>query len=132
MPAPRTWCYVDTGPVIERIFAQYAGIGWIGKNTCILNRAVGIMAVSGVMLTSLELTPDLPPADRCGSCTRCLDACPTEPFLPLINSTRPGASHISPLKNAGQFRKNSAPASAGRYSAAIFVKTFARGIVKPR
>jgi epoxyqueuosine reductase len=80
MGTPRAWCYVDTGPVIERIFAKYAGIGWIGKNTCILNEDLGSWLFLGIMLTSVAMVPDIPPADRCGSCTRCIEACPTSAF----------------------------------------------------
>ena len=76
-----TRIYVDTGPVVERVFAKYAGVGWIGKNTCIINQKKGSWLFLGVILTSFELAPDLPAADRCGTCTRCIDACPTDAIL---------------------------------------------------
>ncbi|HZR56215.1 MAG TPA: tRNA epoxyqueuosine(34) reductase QueG [Terriglobales bacterium] len=80
-PALQTRCYVDTGPIVERVYAKYAGVGWTGKNTCLLNQKLGSWLFLGVILTSLELTPDLPVADRCGSCTRCIDACPTNALI---------------------------------------------------
>jgi len=79
-----TRCYVDTGPVVERVVAKYAGIGWIGKNTCIINKKMGSWLFLGVILTSLDLGPDLGaglPANRCGSCTRCIEACPTDALI---------------------------------------------------
>lgn len=77
----QTLCYVDTGPLVERVYAKYAGVGWIGKNTCILNQQIGSWLFLGVIITSVELTPDFPAPDRCGTCTRCIDACPTDALI---------------------------------------------------
>jgi len=80
-PGLITRCYVDTGPLVERVYAKYAGVGWIGKNTCILNQKMGSWLFLGVILTSLDLAPDLPAPDRCGTCMRCIDACPTDALI---------------------------------------------------
>ena len=78
--------YADTGPVAERVFAKHAGLGWIGKNTLLLNEHLGSWLFLGVILTSLELEPSLKPGaarppDLCGNCRQCLDACPTEALI---------------------------------------------------
>lgn len=80
----QTRAYVDTGPVVERWFAQLAGIGWTGKNTCVLNQELGSWLLLGVVLLSVPLADEavlLPAADRCGTCTRCIDACPTDALV---------------------------------------------------
>jgi epoxyqueuosine reductase len=76
---PFTWrCFVDTAPVLERDFAAMAGVGWIGKNTMLMNKRHGSYLYLGVMATSLDLPTDAPTTDHCGTCTACMDACPTQ------------------------------------------------------
>jgi epoxyqueuosine reductase len=89
-PGVEARAYVDTGPVQERVYARYAGLGWIGKNTCVINEDLGSWIFLSVIACNLALAPDAPALDQCGTCQRCIDACPTgaivEPYT--LDSTR--------------------------------------------
>jgi epoxyqueuosine reductase len=74
-------CYVDTGPVLERDFASIAGLGWNGKSTMQIHRQLGTWFFLAEVLTTIDFPPDLPSANHCGSCTRCISACPTQAII---------------------------------------------------
>lgn len=82
--------YVDTGPVQERVYAQHGGVGWIGKNTCVINPEVGSWILLAEIICSLPLDVDEPALDQCGTCTLCIDACPTRALVApgVLDSTR--------------------------------------------
>ena len=82
--------YVDTGPVQERVYARHAGIGWIGKNTCVINPKLGSWIFLGEIICSLPLDADRPAFDQCGECTLCIEACPTRAIVApgALDSTR--------------------------------------------
>jgi epoxyqueuosine reductase len=92
--------YTDTGPVQERVLAKYAGLGWLGKNTLLLNQQLGSFFFLGVILTTFEMAPTLPadavpPPDLCGSCRRCIDACPTDALEPYVMDAQRCISYLT-------------------------------------
>jgi epoxyqueuosine reductase len=93
--------YTDTGPINERVLAKHAGLGWLGKNTLLLNQQIGSYFFLGVILTALDLestlqAAGLPPADRCGTCRKCIDACPTQALVePYVMDARKCISYLT-------------------------------------
>lgn len=89
--APHEWrICVDSAPLLERSYARQAGLGWIGRNTCLINEPLGSWFFLGELITTLEFETDSPPADRCGTCTRCIEACPTQAIVSRDGGERDG------------------------------------------
>jgi epoxyqueuosine reductase len=113
-PLPQRW-YTDTGPILERDLAQRAGLGWIGKNTCLINPKVGSFFLLAEILLGIELESDPPfSIDHCGTCSRCIEACPTGCILP--NRTLDARRCISYLtiENKGEIPSNLRPQMGNR------------------
>ena len=120
-------CGVDTAPIMEKELAARAGVGWLGKNTCIIHPQIGSWLFLGEVITTLQLPCDDAAIDRCGTCTRCIDACPTGAITePYKLDARKCISYLN-IEHRGDIDQRCKARSAIGYTAATCARTFARG-----